>query len=64
MAIGDDNIKDFDNEELEKLCSNLSEKKQECEVNLKHNSFDSISDKIDEIEKDLDLLLDMMQKRL
>ena len=36
---------------------------QECKASLHHNTLDCISDKIEGIERELDVLLDILQGR-
>lgn len=62
MATASDYLKGADEDEHAKCSPDLSEKETESEVDLVHHTFDPISDKIDAIEKDLDLLLDMLEK--
>ena len=63
MAAASDYLKGADEDEHAKCSPDLSEKETESEVDLVHHTFDPISDKIDAIEKDLDFLLDMLEKR-
>ena len=62
MAAASDYLKGSDEDEYAKCSPDLSEKETESEVDLVHYTFEPISDKIDAIEKDLDLLLDMLEK--
>ena len=39
----------------------LSRELQECKASLHHNTLDCISDKIEGIERELDVLLDILQ---
>ena len=41
----------------------LSRELQECKASLHHNTLDCISDKIEGIERELDVLLDILQGR-
>ena len=50
-------------EELWLQILSLSRELQECKVSLHHNTLDCISDKIEGIERELDVLLDILQGR-
>lgn len=41
----------------------LSRELQDCKASLHHNTLDCISDKIEGIERELDVLLDILQGR-
>lgn len=48
-------------EELWLQILSLSRELQECKASLHHNTLDCISDKIEGIERELDVLLDILQ---
>lgn len=50
-------------EELWLQILSLSRELQECKASLHHNTLDCISDKIEGIERELDVLLDILQGR-
>ena len=50
-------------EELWLQILSLSRELQECKASLHHNTLDCISDKIEGIERELDILLDILQGR-
>ena len=63
MVLDNSNSPCHTEEELWLQVLSLSRELQDCKASLHHNTLDCISDKIEGIERELDILLDILQGR-
>ena len=63
MVLDNSNSPCHTEEELWLQVLSLSRELQDCKASLHHNTLDCISDKIEGIERELDVLLDILQGR-